>query len=367
MELGKFIKTMQPSYEDLNDILTLHGGSTFTDMKYDGYRVQIHKGNETKIFTRNGNELNYQCYPEIMKIVEQLPKCIIDAELVGKGSTHKEVFDNVKKRFRRQGIKQTTIDKYLQSDVVSQVPLQLKAFDTLFYNGSWTAILPLHERRLYTEKFDFNGIQPSETQLISSQEQLEGLLQDTFKNKQEGRVCKKPFSIYKSGKGSDWVKFKRYEPLDLVVVGFYKESNSNGKPFTSVLCATYNDDTGFYETIGKIGVTRNGFASEIESEVKGKTSSERPSTVVFSDKLDKKSFSKYIPHSYINPENSVVLEIKAMNLNYNPNWHSCGLEDGNAFSMRIGFMEQLRYDKNPWQATTTSAVKKIYSLETKNE
>ena len=90
---------------------------------------------------------------------------------------------------------------------------------------------------------------------------------------------------------------------------------------------------------------------------------EKPKNLVLSEKLDKICNKQYVPDSYIQPERSVVIEVKAMNLNYTENWQTCGLEDGKAYSMRIGFMQQLRQDKNPNQATTTQAVGKLYHLQ----
>lgn len=361
----EYIKTMQPSYADLNEVVELHRGSTFAELKYDGYRLQIHKGEQIRIYTRNANELNYECYPDIMEIVSKLPSCIIDAELVGTGSSHKEVFDNVKQRFRREGISQKAVDNYLGSGVVANVPLHLRVFETLNFEGRWLDKLPLEERRKYTEKLGSEGILPSESVRIYSTKDLENLLEDTFKKRQEGRVCKKPGSVYiPGGDGIEWVKFKRYEPLDLVVVGFYTENFRMNIPFGSVLCATYNEATGMYETIGKVGVTRNGFADQINNEVKGKLSKGIPGNVVLSEKISK---DKHMPDFFINPDDSVVIEVRAMNLNFSENWHTCGMKNGKAYSMRIGFMQQLRNDKSPKQSTKTSAVQKLYELQVKNE
>ena len=364
---GEFIPTMRPMYATYDEVFFAHGGITHADVKYDGYRLQIHKSpKKVKMFTRNENELNYSCYPDLMQIVEQLPPCIIEAELVAEGGNHKEVFDNVKKRFRRPGIKEKTVEKYLNSGVVQDVPLSLKIFETLRFERKGVLYLPIEERRKYTERFDLTGISPAETLVVKNKEELELLVQDTINSGHEGRICKKPGSLYLSGsEGIDWVKFKRSEPLDLVVVGIYKENYCEDLPFTAVLCATYNSDTQQYETIGKISVTRECFADNINEVIGEKLQQERPRNVIFSEKLDREAFSKYVPDLYIDPENSVVLEVKAMNLNLTANWQTCGLVDGKAYSMRIGYATCVRHDKNPRQATTTQGVSKIYELQQK--
>jgi|APSaa5957512622_1039677.scaffolds.fasta_scaffold00088_17 DNA ligase 1 len=363
--IGTFIPTMQPMYADYKEVMEAHGGKTFSEIKYDGYRVQIHKsGRGLKVFTRNGNELNYACYPEIVKIAESLPQCILEAELVGEGNGHKEVFDNVKKRFRRAGISDKSLEKYLTSGVVEGTPLSLRVFDTIRFEKRGTLYLPLSERRAYTERFDSTGIVPSEIEVVEGVDALEELVVSSFGEKQEGRVCKNPSSQYVPGGNTiDWVKFKRSEPLDLVVIGVYTADYGRDLPFTSVLCATYNDETGKYETIGKIGATRNGLANEINALIGDKLQNARPGNVVVSEKLDRDAFSKYVPDLYVDPESSAVLEVKAMNLNYSNNWQTCGLDEGRAFSMRIGFANQVRYDKGPRQATKTSAVRTLYRLQ----
>jgi ATP-dependent DNA ligase len=365
LKIGEFIKAQKPSYAAPDEVMRAHG-ETFADIKYDGYRVQIHKSKRgCKIYTRNSNELNYECYPEIIQVVKKLPECIIEAEMIGQGKSHKEVFDNMRKRFRRPGINQESLEKYLASGIIKGTPLSLRVFDTLRFEKTSMSDMPLKERRVYTEKFDAKGISPSETQIVTSLPELESLLIATYKDQQEGRVCKNPNSLYVPGARTiDWVKFKKSEPLDLAVVGFYNEKAYGlDLPFTGVLCATVNKDTGMYETIGKISTTRNGLADEINGLVKDKITNKKSSKVVWSDKLDKKTYKKFNPDFYIEPEDSVVLQIKAMNLNLANNWHTCSLKNSKAYSMRIGFAEAVRYDKNPEQATSTQTVRVLYGMQ----
>ncbi len=362
--LGEFIPTMQPSYATIPDTLEAHGGMTWAEIKYDGYRMQVHRGKSLlKIFTRNGNELNYRCYPDVMHIAEQLPTCIIEAELVADGNNHKETFDLVKKRFRRQGIKQESVEKYLKSDIVSDVPLGLRVFDALRFERKGLLHLPFDERTGYTELFDIGGLTPVEHEIITGCKDLEGYIDSAFSSGQEGVVCKNPESTYDPGSRTlDWVKFKRSETLDLVVVGTYRNEELD-LPFSSVLVAAYNAQTGLYETLGKVGTTREEFARDIDGRIRSKATGARPANVRWSEKLDRDSYARHVPHRYVDPEQSVVLEVKAMNLNYSRNWQTCGLDDGRAFSMRIGWVAQLRPDKSPRQATTTDTIRTLYELQ----
>lgn len=362
--LGRFVPTMQPTYATYEELMKAHGGRTYAEIKHDGYRIQVHKGRKRlKIFTRNGNELNYPCYPEITEIAKQLPVCIIDAEMVGEGNHHKEVYDNVKSRFRRPNIKEATMDRYIESGIIQSTPLSLRLFDTLRFERKGLLDLPFAERSAYTDSFDVHGLTPVDHSLVHGEENLENVVGNAFRQGHEGMVCKNPDSLYHpGGNGIDWVKFKRSESLDLVIVGFYMNESGNA-PFTSVLCATYNPKTNQYETLGKIGATRNGIANEIYAAVKGKTSNKAPKNVTFSEKLSRESYRNHVPAMYINPEQSIVLEVSAMNLYRADNWQTCGLEDSKAFSMRIGYAKQLRQDKSSRQATTTDIVWKLYDLQ----
>lgn len=364
--LGQFIPVMKPLYASTSELMETHGGQTYAEIKHDGYRIQIHKTKrKATLFTGRGNEYNYNCYPDVVEIVSNLPNGIFEAELVGEGSSHKQVFDNMKKRFRREGISDKSVEKYIDSGVVDQVPLSLRLFDTIRFERKNLLYAPIEKRREYTEKIDEKGIDIIEQQTVTGEDALSDLIKQTFDAREEGLVCKKPGSLYRPGKAhNDWVKFKRSETLDLVVVGLYANRDTSSEmPYTTALCATYNDSESRYETIGKVGLSRNGRGREVMNEISEKLSERRPSNVKFSEKLDTEANNRHVPDVYVNPEQSIVLEIKAMNINYANNWQSCGDSDGKAYSLRIGFVEELRHDKSPKMATKTSAVAKLYELQ----
>jgi len=368
MRTGEFIPVMKPSYATYEEVMEAHNGRTYADVKHDGYRIQIHKDTDKLwMFTSNGNEYNYTCYPDITKIAEGLPRGIIEAEVVSSGQSHNEVFEGVKKRFRRSGLSGKRVEQYIKSGIIDETPLSIVTFDVIKFEKKLLIEQPFEERRKYVERLEGPGVKVAETTIVSSVNDLEERIKTTLNNREEGIVCKNPLSKYiPGGRTLDWVKFKRSETLDLAIVGLYKEEYSD-LPITSVLCATYNNKTGLYETIGKIGVIRNKLALEIYPLVEDSISHEIPQNVVFSEKLERESYSKFVPHSYVNPGQSIVLECRALNLNFADNWQSCGARDGKAYSMRIGYAEQVRYDKSPRQATTTQIVEKLYSLQQRNE
>jgi ATP-dependent DNA ligase len=66
------------------------------------------------------------------------------------------------------------------------------------------------------------------------------------------------------------------------------------------------------------------------------------------------------PDYWIEPGKSLVVEVAAMNIQRGKNWHSCGYDGKNAYSLRIGWLKDIRYDKPVSQASTLDLVKKLY-------
>jgi len=68
-------------------------------------------------------------------------------------------------------------------------------------------------------------------------------------------------------------------------------------------------------------------------------------------------------YSYVTPEKSAVLEVRAMNVTNSKNWHSCGLgmeEEDHAYSLRIASVERYRDDKSVKDINTTEQVSELY-------
>lgn len=365
MKNGQFIKTMQPGYATPDEVMDAHG-STIADVKYDGFRVQMHKkGNKFKAFTRNANEYLYAAYPELEQVAAELPDCIIEGELIGEGKSHAEQFNNMQKRFRRPGLNQKKLDELIVSTLFKDIPLNLRVFETLEFEGQDLSQLPLEQRRACTNKFDSKLIKPVEYAVAENLEELEAVLENTFKGTEEGRVCKNPQSLYMPGKRNiNWVKFKRSETLDLAVVGVYDEKKLKhlNLPFTSALVATYNKESGQYETICKVSTRKRGLADKMYKKIKDKLQSQKPDNTNFSKKMT----GSHVPDLYIAPEDSVVLEISAMNLTYSSNWHTCGQEGNKSYSARVCHPKDVRYDKASTQATSTQDVIKLYALQEGN-
>lgn len=362
------IEPMLASYaagEDVYDyILQKHNGLTFAELKYDGYRLQLHKkGDEIKGFTRSLNEVPLDVYPELTDSIKKLPDCILDCELNG-GIGHNG-FKVIQKRFRLKP--QKNLEAYL-SNVDTSKEVELRVFDTLYWNdnckknssnkNNWLMDLPLSKRRLITEKISENNIHPTQRWIITKSTYLEDVFNSLIGQNNEGLVCKDPASLYIPGDNKNWFKLKKFETLDLTVLGVYLENNE----VSQLLCGSYNNERNCFETLAKVNAKREGIGKDILAQIQNKFEQTKPNSII----IHPSAKTEDLPNAYVNPLDSVVVEIKAMNIHYTKNWHSCGIDENKpekTYSLRIAWVKTIRDDKKPIQSTTTKKVGELYKMQ----
>jgi DNA ligase-1 len=350
------IESRNPIYlgkpgEDLfESILEEHNGTTLAEVKEDGYRIQIHKkDDQVMAFTRQMNAYLLDLYPEIQTSLQHLPNCILDAELIGEGRIGNEGFNLVKSRFRAR-ISDKGTEKYLQSGLVEEAPLALRVFDTLYWESKSLLNQSLQQRRKITENILESKISPSEQRKFSDPKQLELWFKQLVGSNYEGLVCKNPSSLYCPGaRDNQWIKVKRAETLDLAVLGVYVDNNQ----ISQLLCGTFNPETGLYETLAKVNAKREGMNNPLESLLSRNYVATCPENVCnLSEEIS--------PQYWINPKDSVVVEIAAMNISRGKNEYSCGYDGKTSYSLRIGWLKSIREDKSVSQTSTNELVKKLY-------
>jgi bifunctional non-homologous end joining protein LigD len=172
------------------------------EIKFDGYRVQVHLANEAvKIFTRRGHDWTSR----FRKIADDAwhvaaGSAIIDGEVVvpaANGSTDFSVLQNELKG--------------KSSKIV------LVAFDLLYLNGYDLRKLPLIERKALLKKLiDKTALQFSESFDVDGR----AMYQHACKVGLEGVVSKVRDSRYVSGRGNDWVKKTCAQRETLTIAGF---------------------------------------------------------------------------------------------------------------------------------------------------
>jgi len=353
IEIGKVIPAMKPEYAiDMEAILKEHDYDTWAELKYDGYRFQLHKkGDVISAFTYNQNSIPLDTLPELNSSIKNLPDCILDCELNG-GIGHSG-FKKVKSRFRHR-ISNKRLEDYLISGIVDEMPMELKVFDTLYWEGIGLIEMPLRGRREYTEKIDEKKITPSRKWEVRSVEELQNIFDEVTGEKHEGLVCKDPRGIYiPDGRGNGWYKLKKFETLDLLILGAY----INNDAVSQFLCGSYNDQTNKYESLGVVNAKREGIGEEAYGMIGSKFRKKRPRNVLTGEKITEPDF-------YLAPSDSLVLEVRAMNLNFSRNnKYMCGYDGNKSYSMRIAWAYGIRDTKKAKQSTTTKEIAKLYRLQ----
>ena len=178
------------------------GARWIHEIKFDGYRVQVHLANEeVKVFTRRGHDWTNR----FKKVAEdawhiKAGSAIVDGEIVvpaADGTTDFSVLQNELKG------KSTSI--------------VLVAFDLLYLNGRDLRKLPLVARKAELKKI----IAGTNVQFSESFE-IEGrsMFEHACKLGLEGVVSKVRDSAYASGRGNNWVKKTCAQRETLAIAGF---------------------------------------------------------------------------------------------------------------------------------------------------
>jgi bifunctional non-homologous end joining protein LigD len=172
------------------------------EIKFDGYRVQVHLVNETiKVFTRRGNDWTKR----FKKVADEAwhitaGSAIIDGEIVVPATDG------------------TTDFSVLQNELkATSTKIVMVAFDLLYLNGYDLRKLHLIERKAHLKKLiDKTAIQFSESFEVDGRE----MYKHACKTGLEGVVSKVRDSRYASGRGNDWVKRTCAQRETLTIAGF---------------------------------------------------------------------------------------------------------------------------------------------------
>jgi DNA ligase-1 len=187
--------------------------------KWDGIRSQtIIREGEIYVWSR-GEELVTDKYPEFKSFGGLIPNgTVIDAEILAFPEGEIGTFNDLQTRIGRKTISATLLEK---------VPVILKAYDILEWEGQDIRHLPYAERRLLLEqlydaiKDKTASFQLSERVLLHSWDDVTAERMRAREMKSEGLMLKRNDSAYLVGrKKGDWWKWK-IEPLVIDAVLTY--------------------------------------------------------------------------------------------------------------------------------------------------
>ncbi len=172
------------------------------EIKFDGYRVQLHIANEgARVFTRRGNDWTkrFKRIADAAFLVNA-SSAVIDGEVVVPADDGTTDFSVLQNQLRGK------------SDKIVMV-----AFDLLYLNGYDLRKLPLIERKALLKKLIAKTtIQFSESFEIDGREMFKHACGIGL----EGVISKVRDSRYTSGRGNDWVKKTYAQRETLTIAGF---------------------------------------------------------------------------------------------------------------------------------------------------
>ena len=209
------------------------------EIKLDGYRIlaRIDHG-EVTLLTRNGKDWTERM-PTLRRALEGLDveTAILDGELVAlddKGVSHFQ-----------------TLQSSLNQD--SDADLVYYAFDLLHLDGEDTTKKPLVERKSLLREL-LGRAEKSVSGSVRFSAHVVGSGPEFFENAcklgLEGTIAKRTTSVYRAGRGRDWVKIKCGKDQEFTIVG-YTEPGGSRSHFGALLLATQRDGALTYA--GKVG------------------------------------------------------------------------------------------------------------------
>ncbi len=343
-------------------------GRCAAELKYDGFRCQVHKrGNEVRIYSRRLEDTT-EMYPDLVSAVREeahARDAIFDGEALAFNEATEEFmpFQQTMQRKRKHSIEAKA----------AELPLRLFCFDIMFLNGRSLINEPYATRRATLESLlkGSSTIMPTRMRITGRPAELDAFFQESVANGLEGIMAKDLNAPYTAGvRKFAWIKMKRSyknelsDTLDLVVVGYFLGRGSRASlRFGGLLCATYNPKRDMFETVSKIGT---GFTEAQMSDLRAKLAPtqtrERPVRV---DSLIEPDF-------WTDPRFVVTVmadEITRSQL------HTCGMRNGESgdastagYALRFPRIvgdPPIRKDKGPEEATTTHEVVEMYMSQRK--
>lgn len=362
--------------KSVGEILDRFQGQEFTcEYKYDGERAQVHllEDGMVRIYSRNSEDMSER-YPDLVGIIKDFIKktdddtssktptsLILDCEAVA--------WDREAKKILPFQVLSTRKRKDVSEDSI-KVHICLFAFDLLYHNGTSLITKSLQERRdiLFNNFQTIDGKFQFATYKNSSDlDELQAFLDQSVKDSCEGLMVKMLHgseSFYEPSKRSrNWLKLKKDylsgvgDSLDLVVIGAYIGRGKRTGGYGGFLLASYNDDTGEYETACKIGT---GFSEEDLATLSTKlkpTEISQPKAFYTYDTTS----SNALPDVWFEP--TTVFEVLTADLSLSPVYKAAHSEYGKGISLRFPRFIRVRDDKGVEDATTSTQVAELYDRQ----
>ncbi|MDX6236287.1 MAG: bifunctional non-ous end joining protein LigD [Kribbellaceae bacterium] len=217
------------------------------EMKWDGIRVIVEVTEDgCRLWSRNSRDVSGG-YPELLGLTSasglQLP-AVLDGEIVTLDEKGAPSFGLLQRRMHVR-------DPRHLVQLINQVPVSVRVFDVLQYDGRSLLDATYDDRRALLESLQIDDPFWEVPPAYADGEQA---LDFSASNGLEGVVAKRRKSRYLPGKrSSDWVKVKPVLTRDVILCGWHPgEGNRSGR-IGSLYCGAYLEPGGELVLIGKVG------------------------------------------------------------------------------------------------------------------
>ncbi|CAH1404442.1 unnamed protein product [Nezara viridula] len=328
----------------------------YSEVKYDGERVQVHKsGNVFKYYSRSLKPvLQHKVKPLEPYFAQAFPfgdDLILDSEIL-------MIDTNTGKPlpFGTLGIHKK--GEFKDANVC------LFVFDCIYYNGNSLLNEPICKRRqiLHEQmKQVDNHIVFSEMKEIHDKKDLEAMMTEVFRQGLEGLVLKDLMSTYEPGK-RHWLKVKKdylfggamADSADLVVLGAWFGTGQKGGMMSVFLMGCYDERSKCWCTVTKVHTGHDDATLErLQTEL-------GENMIKISKDMSK------VP-SWLRCTKTMVPDFVAKDPKLQPVWEITGAEltknvvhTADGISVRFPRVTRIRSDKDWAQATSLAELKQIY-------
>ena len=194
----------------------LDRGTWVAEIKFDGELGMLIDG---KIISRSGSDWTHR-FPEIEKATD----AVLVGEIVVLDSSGQSYFNKIQERSTDNPIKIKAMSR--------EFPVTFMAFDMLEMMGQNLTVNPLSVRRSFLEAyfrtFSFKSIKITEQIPISSDADVQALVNECRKRETEGVMLKDMGAPYVAKRGRNWVKAKTWQEREFDVVRFEETGIGDG-------------------------------------------------------------------------------------------------------------------------------------------
>ena len=299
------------------------------EYKWDGIRGQIIRRNDEVFIWSRGEELITEQFPEIKEVVQNMKgNFVLDGEILAVKDNQVLNFNELQKRLNR---------KTLTKKMLSEIPIQVFAYDLLELEGNDLRQKPISARRVMLEELLLNenpdNIKISQQIAFENWNELDQIRENSREINSEGLMLKQKNSHYHSGrKKGDWWKWK-IDPLTIDAVLIYAQKGSGRRS------AYYTDYTFAVKNEDKLVTIAKAYSGLTDKEI-----------MEVSKFVNKNAIEKFGPVRTVKPE--LVFEIAFEGIGFS-NRHKSGV------ALRFPRIVRWRKDKKVDEIDDLEEIKKL--------